>query len=520
MDNREEGLCLSHVTLAIQYLQDEQSLLRRGSLYWLSIDRAGDAEVLGRQFLAALVRQRMATLVCCGQSPEQLVSSLDAQMGPAETRLFEVAERDILLTLKSLPTELERSGVVTGSSIVLMLPASGWRDFSVSQLQHWCANMASWLRKRECRLLVLCHGQAPHLHSELIRLNDSLSGLSQLYRRDGGIHYQLHYWRSELGVCSAQDFEFELQPAGFALTQAERESPQVTHSDDQRIYLTQRSVLEGAPPLSEQWRLFESRDDLIVQARRARAASVIVAIESNRHVEALARQLHDLREHCGSALKIIVREIEPCLRYRDERLLISCGANIVVPYGAQLAHFFSVIDSVQGQVWRQGRATDFDSLFERLRPPDERGLMAPQAFIAILHQVYASASGEVSHQLLKLQPRNGLNIEQCLSQISLRRFGDIACVLDGAFYLFLFACRSDGLESALGNVCRLPWRDLFKDIRVFDGVEDLPRQAFLSAEPLPATYQLATSQPGAESASKKSVFMPQRITLPVTDNCP
>jgi cellulose biosynthesis protein BcsE len=320
-------------------------------------------------------------------------------------------------------------------------------------------------------------------------------------------------------VASAQDFEFESQPAGFALTQVERSSLQATHSDDQRIYLTQRSVLEGTPALSEQWRLFESRDDLIRQAASARAASVIIAIESNKHVEQLARQLYDLREQCGVVLKIIVREIEPCLRYRDERLLVSCGANIVVPFGAQLAHFFSVIDSVQGQIWRHSRASDVTALFERLRPPDERGLLSPQAFITIIDQIFASASGEVSHQLLQLQPHKGLNIEQCLNQISLRRFGDIACVLDGAFYLFLFACRSDGLESALGNVCRLPWRDLFNDIRFFAGAEDLPRRAFIAAGPQPVTYQLAATHTDNESAPSRSAYMPQRITLPITDHC-
>ncbi|MNF22362.1 hypothetical protein D3C84_29140 [compost metagenome] len=510
---------MSHVTLAIRHLRDEQSLLRTGGLYWLSIDRAGDAEILGRQFLAALVQEKMAALVCCGQAPEQIAGKLDDHAGPAELKLFEIAERDILLSLKVLPADLDRAGVANGGQVVLMLPASSWQAFDARLLQRWCETMAPWLRKRACRLLVLCHGQAPNLHGELIRLNEHVSGLGQLYRRDGGIHYQLHYWRNELGVASAQDFEFEVQPEGFALTPAECANPQATHNDDQRIYLTQRAVLEGTPALSEQWRLFESRDDLLQQAVSARAASVIVAIESNKHVEQLARQLYDLRERCGVALKIIVREIEPCLRYRDERLLVSCGANIVVPFGAQLAHFFSVIDSVQGQVWRRSRANDIAALFERLRPPDERGLLSPQAFLAILDQIFASASGEVSHQLLRLQPRKGLNIEQCLNQISLRRFGDIACVLDGDFYLFLFACRSDGLESALGNVCRLPWRDLFKDIRFFAGVEDLPRKAFIAAAAQPAAYQLAATHSDSESAPSRSAYMPQRISLPITDNC-
>ncbi len=511
---------MSQVTLAIRFLQDEHSMLRHGGLYWLSIDQRNDAEVLAKQFLAALVNQPMATLVCCGMNPELLSNALDKQAGPAELKLFEVAEQDVLLMLKSLPIELDRAGVAKSSHVLLLLPAASWRGFSVEQLRRWCENMGAWLRKRSCGLLVLCHGQAPHLHGELVRFNESLSGLSQLYRRGGGVHYQLHYWHSELGVSSSQDFALEVQSAGFALTQAERENPQATHNDDQRIYLTQRSAMEGAPPLSEQWRLFESRADLIRQAARARAASVILAIESNQQVEELARELHALREGCGTALKIIVREIEPCLRYRDERLLVSCGANIVVPFGAQLSHFFSLVDSVQGHVWRHSLTGDVNSLVERLRPPDERGLLPPKAFLSILDRVYGRAHGEVSHQLLRLQPNDGLSIEQCLNQISLRRFGDIACMLEGTFYLFLFACSSAGLEAALGNICRLPWRELFSDLSFCTGVEDLPRKAFLAAGSQPASFQLAAAGSHSISTKGQDVFKPHRMTLPIMDDCP
>jgi cellulose biosynthesis protein BcsE len=369
--------------------------------------------------------------------------------------------------------------------------------------------------------LVVSHGQTPQLHEHLLRLNDTLSGLAQLYRRDGGIRYQLHYWHSELGVCSGQEFELELRADGFALSVNEQANVQLTHTDDQRIYLTQRSVLEGSPPLSDQWRLFENREDLLQQASGARAASIIMAIDTNLQVEELARQIHALRERCGIALKIIVREMEPCLRYRDERLLVSCGANITVPYGTTLAHFFSIIDSAQGQTWRRSRTTDFQSLFERLRPPTERGLLTPREFISTVERVYNGASGEISHQLLKLIPRGGLEIEQYLNQIGLRRFGDVACVVNGAFYLFLFACRADGLEPALGNICRLAWRDLFSNFEIFPGVDALPREDFLTAALLPPTFVLAEERMAGSSseAAGRAAYSPRRTTLPVTDPC-
>lgn len=513
---------MSQVTLAIRHLRDEQMYLRQGGLYWVMVDQAGDAAVLAGQCLAAMPAATQATLLCCGHSSQALANGLAADAGPAELGLFDIAESAMGLALKSMVGELTRAVAAPGNLVVLMLPASAWQSDIAPGLRHWCESLRRWLARRQSTLLLISHGQAPGLHERLLRLNETLSGLAQLYRRDGGIRYQLHYWHSELGVCSGQELELDQDDQGFLLSAAEQASPQLTHTDDQRIYLTQRAVLEGSPALSDQWRLFDQRDELLLQARQARAASVIVAIDSNQQVEDLARQLHDLRERCGSGLKIIVREVEPCLRYRDERLLVSCGANITVPYGTTLAYFFSIIDSIQGQTWRHSRPTDFQSLFERLRPPAERGLMMPAEFLATVTRIYGGASGEISHQLLRLTPRGGLGIEQYLNQISLRRFGDIACVVDGDFYLFLFACRADGLEPALGNICRLAWRDLFSEFQILPGVDGLPRTTFLSAADLPESFHLAEERSAGSSAqvAERGAYAPQRVTLTVSDLCP
>jgi hypothetical protein len=123
---------------------------------------------------------------------------------------------------------------------------------------------------------------------------------------------------------------------------------------------------------------------------------------------------------------------------------------------------------------------------------------------------------------LRLRPRGDLNIDQYLSQITLRRFGDVACVLDGVFYLFLFACRADGLEPALGNICRLPWRDIFSDCQVLSGADALPRRAFIDAPHDLEASRLATGQVTTDltRAISQSGYAPQRITLSLSEPCP
>ncbi|MCJ8207949.1 cellulose biosynthesis protein BcsE [Pseudomonas sp. RGM2987] len=512
---------MSQVSLAIRGFADEQLLMRQGGLYWVAVDRTRDAEALALQGLMALPGQHRAGLLWCGFYPEQLAEALDARSGPGELRLFEVPEAVIRPALKSLPSELRRAAIAPGGLLLLMLPATAWRTFDAAQLQQWCSGLRRWLREQRCTLLVLCHGRASPLHGELIRLNEHLSGLAQLYRQDGGIRYQSHFWHNDQGVCGAREFELELQASGFGLARAEQASPVVTRTDDQRVYLAQRAVLEGAATLPEQWSVFDRRIDLLQQAALARAASVMVAIENDQQVEALARELYALRERCGTALKIVVREIEPCLRYRDERLLMACGANIVVPFGNPLSRFFSLVDSVQGQVWRRRQASgDLESLLERLRAPTVRGLLTPREFLSALEQIYDGASGEIEHQLLRLSVRSVLTVEHCLHQISLRRFGDIATVLNGEVYLFLFACRNDGLELALGNICRLPWRNLFSDCQPLAELEELPCAALRDATNLPSELRLAPERSeAARVRTEMSAYTPQRSRLAIMDYC-
>ena len=93
--------------------------------------------------------------------------------------------------------------------------------------------------------------------------------------------------------------------------------------------------------------------------------------------------------------------------------------------------------------------------------------------------------------------------------------------LDGNFYLFLFACRGDGLEPALGNICRLPWRDMFSECKVLSAADVLPRQDFIDAPQVSETARLATGQVSADltRAIVQTGYVPQRITLSLSEPC-
>ena len=323
-------------------------------------------------------------------------------------------------------------------------------------------------------------GQGTALVERLRAVNQSVDGLAQVYRGKGGVRYLQHFWSNPLGKAGACELQLERRNAGFAVTGA----PQVPADTggDELLCLAQRPVLEGAPAFSEHWQVCESLDELSAKASRAVSATVIFAIDGGQRLDHLARQLHRLRQRRGNALKLVVREMAPTLRYQDEQLLLACGATQIVPFGASLSRFLTMVESIQGYVWRRNLPSDFDALLARLRPQAICGLVAPRAFAEAVQTMWQGVRhGEIVHQLLVLHPAPGLTPLQACSRTAFRRDGDIACVVGEVLFLFLFACRCEGVEQALDHIFQLSWKELFISQEVLADLDSLAAPAFLDS---------------------------------------
>ncbi|WP_349573309.1 cellulose biosynthesis protein BcsE [Azotobacter salinestris] len=487
-------------SLAIPNLHDELARLRRGSLYWLACARVEDADRLCRQVLAGMGASTRAALVAGGRAPQLLLLGLDACQGPGELASYSFAEHQAAAVLQDLPKELERALRPRGRLLLLSLPAQAWSGFDQRWLLQWCMRMRTWLAARDCSLLVLTHAGSARLYVRLQACSEYLAGLAQLYRQAGAIHYLVHFWRNELGVNGSSALELEEGTAGFAVC-TQPGGPVLPAAGDQQLCLALRETLEGAPALSEHWQLFDEPQALLARAMCAQAASVLLTIASNDRVGELARQLYALRQHCGAAVKLVVRELEPCLRTPDEQVLLGCGANLVVPCGTRLPRFLTLLGTVQGQLWRGRLPADVEEFLCHRQPPSLRGVVPGGQFVTQVREILAhERSDEAPHLLLALSPVAGLSVAQILGQCRLRRYGDFACSAGGRLYLFLFGCPSEGLEMALGHVFRLPWRELFSDYEVLTGVDALwldwpvgtvPGEAPTTAAPAPAPRSVA-----------------------------
>ncbi len=510
------------LTLSIAGLPAEFQQLRGGGVYWVDCARQADAELLCAQLLAAQDGLARAALLVAGSAPAGVSGKIDDTQGPAELAIYEIAAAQVAAALAILPLELTRAlrGRVPPLCAIL-LPGSAVAALSAAGLQRFCAELRQWARRHAVSVVLLSHGESAALATRLLPLNDALAGLAQLYPAKGEFGYLLHFWRNGLGVSAAREFALHRE-------QARGQSPRLAllrgttmavfgeGASDHRSYLADADVLEGAPPLSADWRLFEGWGPMLAHVAHAQASSVVFAIHGNSQVDPLAAILHRLRRERGNALKLVVREMAPCLRYADERLLMGCGATLIVPHGTPLARFLTVLESVQGNVWHGTLPVDIEAAAKAFRPPPVKGLVTPAQFWELVTNIEeATATSGLDNALVQLKPLRGLRPEQVLGQCRIRRQGDLACLYQGQIHLFLFACRREGVERALDRMFRLPWREIFIGYQLVarDGLAAMA-QVHESVD----RFRLASPHPGAAAAMREAdpeALQPRPVCLSV-----
>lgn len=222
-------------------------------------------------------------------------------------------------------------------------------------------------------------------------------------------------------------------------------------------------------PLSEHWQLFNNNEVLFNEARTAQAATVVFSLQQNAQIEPLARSIHTLRRQRGSAMKILVRENTASLRATDERLLLACGANMVIPWNAPLSRCLTMIESVQGQKFSRYVPEDITTLLSMTQPLKLRGFHKWDVFCNAVNNMMNNpllpAHGK--GVLVALRPVPGIRVEQALTLCRPNRTGDIMTIGGNRLVLFLSFCRINDLDTALNHIFPLPTGDIFSNRMVW-----------------------------------------------------
>ncbi|TFZ53728.1 cellulose biosynthesis protein BcsE [Serratia proteamaculans] len=505
-------------SLGIRQIWEELSAMQAPGLYWVNIDRQTDANLLCQQTLAAQAATSQVALICSGDKPDRLLAEL-ASPALKKIPLYQLPEKKS--ALMHFSDDLMRALKPQNRLLILMAHASLWQTFTSEELRRWARATAIWLRQQGCTLLILSHGSGVNkLKGQLSGQHRILNGLSSLQWQQDNAQYLVNWWSTENGINANQLLTLYTGEHGWqGDDDNNKPSPTSIRSDEGR-YLAQQSILEGAPPLSANWQLLESNTLLAQQGMLTLSATLIFALYQSDEIDALAHQIHSLRRQRGNGLKIAVREMSASLRYSDERLLLACGANLIVPHVAPLSRFLTMLEGIQGQRFSRHVPADIDALLAGLRPLQLKGYLRPDDFSQAVNSLMANTllPEDGKGVMVALRPAPGLRAEQAMTLCFLRRFGDVMTVVQGRLVLFLSTCRINDLDTALKFIFRLPVDEAFSNRVVWyqdvDIISEIKRLAHSANIPLAATTAPVTPrQTAAVADSQEERRQPVAFTL-------
>ncbi|MCR1001089.1 MAG: cellulose biosynthesis c-di-GMP-binding protein BcsE [Enterobacter cloacae] len=448
-------------SIGIQSLWDELRHMPVGGVWWINSDRNEDAISLVNQTISAQNKDARVAVISMGDDPNKIITP-ERDRGPQTVRLFSMpSEAD---SLYFLSRDIQCSIDPDHYLLILKCSHNALQNIPAEKLLQWLEKINKWARFQNCTLLIINPGSNnDKLFSLLMGEYRSLFGLASLRDQAGSYLYDIAFWCNEKGVSARQQLTLNHIDGEWHLAQQEETVVQ-PRSDEKRI-LSHIAVLEGAPALSENWSLFDSNEALFHEARTTQAATLVFSLMQNNQIETLARQIHTLRRQRGSALKIVVRENNTSLRATDERLLLGCGANMVIPWNAPLSRCLTLIESVQGQQFNRHVPEDISTLLSMTQPMKLRGYQKWDTFCDavgnMMNNTLLPADGK--GVMVALRPVPGIRVEQALTLCRPNRTGDIMTIGNNRLVLFLSFCRVNDLDTALNHIFPLPTGDIFSN---------------------------------------------------------
>lgn len=450
----------AYFPLGVGQLWDELQQMQTSGLYWTHVDQHPDVSLWCQQVIAAQAIDSQAALVTVGISAHELLASLE-DAGPKRVPLFSLPANS--QALHHLPSDLNRALKPGRQLLLLVVSARTWQEqMKEGATRLWLADMAAWLQQRQSCLLVVSYGSGSEaLRAQLQQEHRNLLGLARLRWQQDSHRYQVAFWCNQQGVSANQQLTLGAMAQGWQVAVTDQAPPQSNH-DEYKI-LSQHCVLQGGVAPTEHWQLFADNKALLEAGLAAQTATIVFALQYNRDIEAVASKLHQLRRHCGQGIKLIVREVGVSLRQADERLLLACGANIVVSHHVPLARFLVLLDAIQGQRFVRHVPADITPLLDALMPLQLKGVLKAEPFCAAISELmtHPMLTADAKGVLVALQPVPSLKAAQALTLCQLHRMGDVVTVTDNTLFLFLFSCSINDVNLALRHVFQLPVVDLF-----------------------------------------------------------
>ncbi|WP_109127037.1 cellulose biosynthesis protein BcsE [Dyella sp. C11] len=293
------------------------------------------------------------------------------------------------------------------------------------------------------------------------------AGAAQLVHVQGEFRWEVAFWRDNRGALSAN----ESIPLRFSAndhrlvavvdTDSESATGVGMLAPDESVVMVSHEAVARERVIPKGWQVLPDNDALVSAASRAVAATVILHYGIDVSLATLAKQVNFLRRQCGKALKILIREDNVSIRY--ELLMLTLGANAIIPRSMPLAQVEITVDGVQGQLFSRPVPDDYRSALSAAMRDSTTGYLPAHRFIELVRQaVERSRPIRLPNVLLKLPLEHDVAGIDALRACHIRRTGDLCTATGDSLYIFFFACHVENASKAMEKVFDVPLQDFFQ----------------------------------------------------------
>jgi len=494
--------------------------------YWVNTDSKSTARQLYEQLVTAQQLDIIPTVILAGDTSEHLEHLIERKTFLDE-RCCYYRLPDHVAALRALPEDLNRIKNKAAKLVILVLNTKSCLNLNEKQFHQWLTELSDYCSSKKCALVTICYGaDNSRLKILLNSEHRALYGLSAMNNAVEPAIYSISWWHNQNGVEANSAYSLHTEDSGWRVISLAKEitginAPQV-QGDDQWMYLAERSVLEGAPALSDSWTLFDNNDALVERAIHARSATLVFTITNNNQVEDLARQIHLLRTQRGNGLKIVVREMRAAMRFIDERLFQTCGANLIVPHAARLSSFLTLLEDLRHLNYTRHVPENIDDLIKARVPTHHKGFLPLPDFCTVMQSIWLQAAlvNESHGVLLALRPVAGISPQQAMSLCRLRRDGDITTVTEHHLYLFLSNCQTNDVNNVLKFIFSLSPEEIFTSRTIWyqdQDIQNTVRDIALLKAPVIKAAEKPPMQP-KKSSDATPIRTPAAISIHFYDN--
>lgn len=494
--------------IAIDGLPLEMESIRSKCIYWIHIAAMDDSMLVAKSILNNADSKTRGVLI------EANGFSLTDEDIESAASLHDLVTfsltKNSLPALAALPLDLDRAMRPRQRTILLCLPSMMFAHSSREHLRKILFKWQAWLVSVDCAMLVLSSGNdALPLTDHLLAENDLLSGLAYINRDElGSISYQCLHWRNISGVAAPRTLMLNHDDINLSVVGSMELNDPISSSNLPGRYIVESAALSGFSMAPQKgWEIVESSSAAYQLARTATNATVLFALHKHSQLPELAKLLHALRLERGPVPRLVVRELSTPLRFQDEQTLLDCGASLVIGGEMGYTRFWSLLESIQPMRYNRKLVETPDRLFVLSKIGDAQGIVDATAFIKHVKCIFSgSLNLHKSGILVQMVPVPGLTADEALHILNLRRVEDVACMLAGNVYLFLYGCLPSLTNRVLEKLFLLPFDEIFSAHTVCEDGDSV--LAALEQMQTDIKYEFAHSTIQSESTALENVMNP------------